>query len=72
MIDQKLVLTAQVEQTIQIDDLALYCSKWQLKGSSEDGSPIQYEGTSTDVLRRQADGSWLIAIDNPWGAAILG
>jgi ketosteroid isomerase-like protein len=28
-------------------------------------------GVSSDVLRRQHDGRWLIAVDNPWGATIL-
>jgi len=28
-------------------------------------------GESTDVLRRQEDGRWLIVLDNPWGAQIL-
>ncbi len=28
-------------------------------------------GESTDVLRRQPDGRWLIALDNPWGVQIL-
>jgi ketosteroid isomerase-like protein len=27
---------------------------------------------SSDVLRRQADGRWLVAIDNPWGTGIIG
>lgn len=72
MIAMKLVLTAQLQQTIQIGDLALYCSKWQLNGTAADGSPVQIEGTSSDVLRQQADGRWLIAIDNPWGPAVLG
>jgi hypothetical protein len=30
------------------------------------------EGTTSDVLRRQGDGTWLFVIDNPWGAGILG
>ena len=30
------------------------------------------QGTTSDVLRRQADGTWLFVIDNPWGSAILG
>lgn len=29
-----------------------------------------YEPTA-DVLRRQADGNWLFAIDNPWGTQLL-
>lgn len=28
-------------------------------------------GESSDILRRQADGRWLIALDNPWGAQVL-
>jgi ketosteroid isomerase-like protein len=29
--------------------------------------PVERTGTATDVVRRQADGRWLIAIDNPNG-----
>jgi ketosteroid isomerase-like protein len=28
-------------------------------------------GDSSDLLRRQQDGRWLIAVDNPWGAQLL-
>ena len=34
--------------------------------------PVQMEGATSDVLRKQPDGRWLFVIDNPWGAAILG
>jgi hypothetical protein len=30
------------------------------------------EQESAEVIRRQADGTWMYAIDNPWGALILG
>ena len=52
--------------------MALFCSKWSLTGTGPDGKPMQLGGLSSDILRRQADGTWLIAIDNPWGTAILG
>jgi ketosteroid isomerase-like protein len=32
---------------------------------------IALSGASSDVLRRQPDGRWLVAIDNPWGTAIV-
>jgi len=47
-------------------------SKWNLKGTGPDGKPVEMNAMSSDLLRRQADGTWLIAIDNPWGTAILG
>jgi ketosteroid isomerase-like protein len=36
------------------------------------GESVVLGGESTDVLRRQPDGRWLIAIDDPWGARVLG
>ena len=59
-------------QAIIAGDIALSIAKWTLKGTGPDGKTIQMEGTTTDVLRRQADGRWLFVIDNPWGVGILG
>ena len=67
----KPTLMNEAHQIVQAGSIALYCSKWNLKGTAPDGSPVQMRGTSSDVIRRQADGRWLIAIDNPWGPAIL-
>lgn len=53
-------------------DLALSVVKWTLTGTGPDGAPMRMEGTTSDVLRKQPDGRWLYAIDNPWGPAILG
>jgi ketosteroid isomerase-like protein len=53
-------------------DLALSTVKWTLNGTNPDGQPVHMEGTTSDVLRRQRDGTWLFVIDNPWGAGILG
>jgi uncharacterized protein (TIGR02246 family) len=47
-------------------DLALYHSRWQLLGQAGDTV-----AESADVLRRGRDGRWRIAIDNPWGSAVL-
>ena len=53
-------------------DLALSIVGWSLTGTGPDGKSVQMEGTTSDILRKQADGNWLFAIDNPWGAGILG
>ena len=64
-------LEAQAERVFESGDIALYLSRWSLQGTDPGGKPIALAGESTDVLRRQAGGNWLIAIDNPWGVKTL-
>ena len=51
----------------QSNDIALITANWTLKGTGADGNPMQMSGRSTEVARRQADGTWLFVIDTPWG-----
>ena len=51
----------------QCNDIALVTASWTLKGTGPDGKPMQMTGNSIEVARRQADGTWLFAIDTPWG-----
>jgi uncharacterized protein (TIGR02246 family) len=60
-------ITAEVIKVVDSGDLALVVAAWELTGRQPDGAPLALAGRSADVLRRQADGSWLIAIDDPWG-----
>jgi uncharacterized protein (TIGR02246 family) len=46
-------------------DLALIMNQWTLSGTAPDGTPVHRSGRSSVVLRRQATGEWLIAIDHP-------
>jgi uncharacterized protein (TIGR02246 family) len=57
---------------VEARDIALYCSKWSLVGTSPEGKRVEMNGISSDVLRRQTDGRWLVAVDNPWGTSIVG
>ena len=65
-------LTPEKKSLVKANGLALSIVKWTLTGTAPDRSPVRMEGTTSDVLRQQADGRWLYAIDNPWGAGILG
>jgi uncharacterized protein (TIGR02246 family) len=64
-------LTTDSYQVLVTGDLALYYSAWHLTGVTPDGAEFHQEGRSTDVLRRTPEGRWRIAIDNPWGIALL-
>jgi len=67
----KPLLRTEAQNVIEVDDIALYTSRWTLSGADPSGQAIIMGGESSDVLRRQRDGRWLIAVDNPWGAKIL-
>lgn len=50
---------------LEQSDIALHQASWSLR--LEDGSTAR--GRTADVLRRQEDGTWRLAIDNAWGLA---
>lgn len=58
-------------EAIGAGDIALLLSRWVLTGTGPDGTPVHLGGQTSDVVRRQPDGTWLIAVDNPWGSAAL-
>ena len=54
---------------LEAGDLALLHSTWELAGTGPDGAPVENSGQGADIARRQADGSWLLAVDNAYAAA---
>lgn len=53
-------------------DIALLRSKWYATGVSENDTGTRSEWTSrncgSEIVRKQADGSWLYILDNPYAA----
>jgi uncharacterized protein (TIGR02246 family) len=47
-------------------DVALLNTTWKLEGTAPDGSPLNLGGETTEVIRRQPDGTWLYTIDDPF------
>lgn len=52
---------------VETDGVALLQHGWTLKGSDPYGNTVDMSGRTAGVARRQPDGTWLIAIDNPSG-----
>lgn len=67
----KPTMTSEAHQVVEAGDVALYCARWSLRGTDPTGNPVQMSGRSSDILRRQPDENWLIALDNPWGTDIV-
>ena len=56
---------------VMADDVALLFNRWRITLMAGSGAQPM-EGSSTEVARRQADGSWRYVIDNPVIDARLG
>ncbi len=67
----KATLRSETQRLLQADNVALYVGRWSLRGTDPAGQTVALSGESTDILRLQRDGRWLIVLDNPWGAQIL-
>ncbi len=61
----------QLRTAFQSGDIALLLSTWSLKGSDASGAVVELSGQTSDVVRQQANGTWLVVIDNPYGAAAV-
>ena len=58
-------LELQKKVLVKSTNLALLISDWTLANSD---NSFNLTGQTADVLRRQAGGNWLLAIDNPYGS----
>ena len=52
------------------DDIAFSSVSFTLAGGTDaDGNPVEVHGVTTEVLRRQENGSWKYVIDHPFGGS---
>jgi uncharacterized protein (TIGR02246 family) len=66
-----LALTGRIQirtaGVIPSGDLAVVYGDWSFVGGTDpDGNNVDLEGHSTELMRRQSDGSWLDVIDDPY------
>ena len=62
-------ISGEIAKVLRAGDVALVANAWKLAGTQPDGQALALEGLSTDIVRRQPNGSWLILVDDPWGGA---
>jgi len=68
LIAQKARLTLSVAQVLRAgDDLAVLYGDWHGHYTDPDGARVEAAGQSVEVVRRQPDGSWRFAVDDPFG-----
>jgi uncharacterized protein (TIGR02246 family) len=62
-------MTSSIRNVVVAGAVATVINDWHLRGTAPDGTPVRMAATSADVMRRRADGTWGILIDNPWALA---
>jgi uncharacterized protein (TIGR02246 family) len=48
------------------DDLAVLYNDWSMVGRLANGSPVEIKHKAIEIVRRQSDGSWRFAVDDPY------
>jgi uncharacterized protein (TIGR02246 family) len=62
----KLPIRLERKRVLVMGDIALVSSSWKLSGTGPDGSSVDLGGNTTEVIRRQQDGTWGYVIDDPF------
>jgi uncharacterized protein (TIGR02246 family) len=62
----KLPIRLERKRVLVMGDVALVSSSWKLSGAGTDGSAVDLGGNTTEVIRRQQDGTWRYVIDDPF------
>jgi uncharacterized protein (TIGR02246 family) len=58
-------ISAETVEVLTAGDVALVVNEWSMTGTTSDGEDVRDGGRSTDVVRRQPDGRWLVVVDKP-------
>jgi ketosteroid isomerase-like protein len=58
-------IAVKTTRCVQVGELAVLHGSWTLAGKGPDGKPVNLSGKTTEVVRRQPDGTWRFVIDLP-------
>jgi ketosteroid isomerase-like protein len=61
------VVDIRIVKVIETDCVAVLYSDWQSRATAADGRVAETSGRALEIVRRQPDGRWLFAIDDPFG-----
>ena len=56
-------ITVETRSVVRTGEVALLGSRWRLDGTTPEGRAIGLSGTGTELVRRQADGSWRYVVE---------
>lgn len=54
-----------------VGDHAIWVDKWSLKATLPDGDPVEMNGATSCMMKKNNNGIWLWLVDNPFAADFL-
>jgi ketosteroid isomerase-like protein len=61
----KIPIRLETRLCVENGGVALLSCTWAIEGTDPGGNAVRLTGTSSEVARRQGDGTWLYVIDDP-------
>lgn len=53
---------------VEFENIALLRADWAIITSDAEGKKIEIKGSSSEMIRRQSDGTWLYVVDHPFSS----
>jgi uncharacterized protein (TIGR02246 family) len=57
----------RIVRLVESQGVAVLYNDWRLRATAADGTVTRSSGHALEIVRRQPDGRWLFAIDDPFG-----
>jgi ketosteroid isomerase-like protein len=61
------IIEMRIVKVVESEGVAVLYNDWHLRATAADGSITETSGKALEIMRRQPDGRWLFAIDDPFG-----
>lgn len=61
-------MTSINKYCVEFENIALLRADWKIETHNDNGDVTEIKGSSTEIVRKQDNGSWLYIVDNPLGA----
>ena len=71
LLDLKPHISVETRSVVRAGEVALLGSRWRLAGTTPEGEPVALSGTGTEMVRRQADGSWRYVVEPEAATGLL-